>query len=159
VRVFERVSRHLPAHLTILGEGPEKGLAQELAAELGLCGRITFSSTACCVPSETRAAHLSLLLSDYESFGLSALEAMACGTPVAASASGGLPEVIDDGQTGLLCPVGDVATTADAVIALLSDRGKWERMSSAAAHAAHTRFGIETVVPLYEQLYERTLKP
>jgi len=157
MRVFERVNRSLPAHLTILGEGPEKGLAQELAAELGLCDRVTFTSTARCVPSATRAAHLSLLLSDYESFGLSALEAMACGTPVAASDSGGLPEVIDHGQTGLLCPVGDVSATADAVIALLSDREKWERMSRAAAAAARDRFGLETVVPLYERLYDRVL--
>ncbi len=157
VRVFAGVQAQLPARLTILGEGPEKGLAQELAAELGLCGKIAFASTADDVPAVMRSAHLNLLLSDHESFGLSALEGMACGTPVAASDSGGLPEVIAEGRTGLLCPVGEVACTVVKAAALLKDRAEWERMSRTAAADARERFGVERVVPRYEALYERVL--
>lgn len=155
VRVFHLVQNALPARMTILGEGPEQGSARELASELGLCAKITFTSTPDDVPAIMRSAHLKLLLSDYESFGLSAIEAMASGTPVAGSDSGGLREVIEDGSTGLLCRVGDVKQTARRAVALLSDRRTWERMSARAAAAARARFGLETIVPLYEALYER----
>jgi N-acetyl-alpha-D-glucosaminyl L-malate synthase BshA len=157
VRVFAGIQDQLPARLTILGEGPEKGLAQELTAELGLCSKVTFASTADDVPGVMRSAHLNLLLSDHESFGLSALEGLACGTPVAGSDSGGLPEVIDDGRTGQLCPVGEVACTVVKSVALLKNRAEWERMSRAAAIDVRERFRIERVVPRYEALYERVL--
>jgi N-acetyl-alpha-D-glucosaminyl L-malate synthase BshA len=92
IRVFQEVQRHLPARLTVLGDGPEKGLAEELAAELGLTPHVTFTRAGQDMPEFMRAAHCNLLLSEYESFGLSALEGLACGTPVAASAAGGLPQ-------------------------------------------------------------------
>ncbi len=158
VRVFAEVQRKLPARLTILGEGPQKGLAQELAAELNVCNRVTFTSTASDVPAMMRSAHVCLLLSDYESFGLAALEALACGTPVAASNSGGLPEVIDHGRNGLLCGVGDVSCTAREVVSLLGDRERWEKMSADAATLARERFGLQAIVPLYEELYKRVLE-
>ena len=109
------------------------------------------------MPAEYRSAHLCLLLSDYESFGLSALEAMACGTPVAVSAGGGLPEVVSHKETGLLCPVGDAQCTAKAAVALLKSRRRWEKMSAAAAAAARGRFGVDGIVPQYEALYEKVL--
>jgi L-malate glycosyltransferase len=157
VRVFAGVQDQLPARLTILGEGPEKGLAQELVAELGLCEKVTFASTADDVPAVMRSAHLNLLLSDHESFGLSALEGLACGTPVAGSDSGGLPEVIAEGRTGLLCPVGEVACTVVKAVALLKNRTEWEQMSSTAAADVRERFRVERVVPRYEALYERVM--
>ncbi|MFH1144803.1 MAG: N-acetyl-alpha-D-glucosaminyl L-malate synthase BshA [Candidatus Eisenbacteria bacterium] len=157
IRVFAEVQKHLPAHLTVLGEGPEKGLAEELAAELGLERKVRFTSTADSMPAAMKSAHLKLLLSDYESFGLAALEAMACGTPVAASASGGLPEVITHGETGLLCPVGDVACISGQVIGLLGDRARWEAMSRSAAAEASRRFRLEAILPHYEELYQRLL--
>ncbi len=157
IRVFQRVQEEIPARLTVLGEGPEKGIAEELAAELDLCSRVTFTSTAQDVPAALRSAHLMLLLSDYESFGLSALESMACGTPVAASNSGGLPEVIDHGVTGLLCPVGNPAAAAREIISLLRNREDWSAMSRKCALAAKTRFGIDKVIPHYETLYEEVL--
>jgi N-acetyl-alpha-D-glucosaminyl L-malate synthase BshA len=155
VRVFHLVQKALPARLTILGEGPEQGPARELVSELGLSGRVTFTSTSEDVPAMMRSAHLKMLLSDYESFGLSAIEAMASGTPVVGSNSGGLREVIEDGRTGLLCKVGDVEGTARRAIALLSDRDRWELMSAQAVAAVRSRFGLEAIVPLYEALYER----
>ena len=158
VRVFYEVQKRLPARLTILGEGPEKGLAEELAAELQISSKVTFASTARDMPTYMRSAHLNLLLSDYESFGLSALEALACGTPVAASATGGLPEVIDHDRTGLMCPVGDVACIAREIVSLLSDRERWEAMSRSAATDAAARFALETIVPIYERLYQRLLE-
>jgi N-acetyl-alpha-D-glucosaminyl L-malate synthase BshA len=157
VRVFAGVEAQLPARLTILGEGPEKGLAQELVAELGLCSKVTFTSTAEDVPAVMRSAHLNLLLSDHESFGLSALEGLACGTPVAGSDSGGLPEVIEEGRTGLLCPVGEVACTVVKSLALLGNRAEWERMSREAAADVRERFRVERVVPRAEALYARVL--
>jgi N-acetyl-alpha-D-glucosaminyl L-malate synthase BshA len=157
VRVFHCIQSELPARMTILGEGPEKGSARELASELGLCGKITFASTADDVPAVMRSAHLKMLLSDYESFGLSAIEAMASGTPVAGSDSGGLREVIEDGRTGLLCKVGGIEETARRAIALLSDREAWERMSLAAVAGVRARFGLETIVPMYEELYEKVI--
>jgi L-malate glycosyltransferase len=158
IRVFHNVQRELPARLTILGEGPEKGLAQELVAELGVSDKVDFTSTAVDVAGVLRSAHVNLLLSDYESFGLSALEGMACGTPVAATASGGLPEVITYGSTGLMCPVGDVACSTLGVLALLRDREAWEAMSRNAAADVRARFDLELIVPRYEQLYERLLQ-
>lgn len=158
VRVFHGIRKHLPAHLTILGEGPEKGLARELVAQLGLCGHVTFDSTADDVPAMMRSAHLVLMLSDYESFGLSALEAMACGTPVLASDSGGLPEVIDHDCTGILTPVGDVATAVARGVALLQDRARWDAMSEATAADVRQRFTLQRMLPQYEALYARVLQ-
>ena len=155
VRVFAEVRRRLPARLTILGEGPEKGLAEELVAELNLQDAVRFASTPDTVPEVMRSAHMNLLLSEYESFGLSALEALACGTPSAASHAGGLPEVIDHGRTGILCPVGDVSCIAAHVVEVLRDRPRWEGMSRAAAEDAARRFGLEAIVPAYEALYKR----
>jgi L-malate glycosyltransferase len=158
IRVFELVQKQIPAHLTILGEGPQKGLAAEMSAELGLCSKICFTSTAKNVPQALANTHLKLLLSDYESFGLAALEAMACGTPVAASNRGGLPEVIRDNVTGLLCELSDINLCADRIVALLKDRARWEAMSNAAVEVANEEFSVSKIVPQYEALYERILE-
>jgi N-acetyl-alpha-D-glucosaminyl L-malate synthase BshA len=157
IRVFDGIQAQLPARLTVLGEGPEKGLAQELVAELGLEGKVAFASTSDDVPAVMRSGHLKLLLSDHESFGLSALEAMACGTPVLASRSGGLKEVIDPNRTGILSPVGDVAGGVSAAVALLRQKDQWERMSRAAVQTARERFDQEQIVQRYEELYTRLI--
>lgn len=157
LRVFGKVQRQIPARLVMVGDGPERGLAQELAGELGLGHRVDFVGPQVAVENLYRRSHLFLLLSDYESFGLSALEAMACGTPVVASKAGGLPEVVKDNVTGLLCEVGAIRETADRVIALLKDRARWEAMAQAAPFDAAHRFCTDDVLPWYEKLYERVM--
>jgi glycosyltransferase involved in cell wall biosynthesis len=100
-------------------------------------------------------ADLFLLPSASESFGLSALEALACGVPVVASNAGGLSEVVRDGETGALCPVGDVDGMASAGVTILRDPERWRTMSAAAAADARDRFGLDAVVSQYEDLYRR----
>jgi glycosyltransferase involved in cell wall biosynthesis len=102
-------------------------------------------------------ADLFLLPSENESFGLSALEALACGVPVVASNAGGIPEVIQEGITGALRDVGDVDAMAAAAIGILSDDARWERMSVAAAADARHRFSEDRVIGQYEETYEDAL--
>jgi len=158
VRVFNEVQKHLPARLLVLGNGPEKGMAQELAAQLGISNRVSFDGMSTDMETRLRSAHLYLLLSDYESFGLSALEAMACGVPVAVSDAGGLREVVDQNESGLLFPVPNDEYIGREIANLLGDKNRWEAMSAKAATAAHGRFGIDIIVPHYERLYKKTIE-
>jgi glycosyltransferase involved in cell wall biosynthesis len=98
-----------------------------------------------------------LLPSDAESFGLAALEAMACGVPVVGTAAGGLPEVVADGVEGFLRPVGDVDGMADAALQLLEDPSRWQRFSAAARRRAEQDFPTDGLVSRYRALYEETL--
>jgi N-acetyl-alpha-D-glucosaminyl L-malate synthase BshA len=157
IRVFHGVQKEVPARLMILGDGPDKGTAKELAAQLGICDKVTFNGISCEMPDVLRSSHLYLLLSDYESFGLSALEAMACGTPVAVSAAGGLLEIVNHGETGLLCPVGDDAFAVQEIVKLLRDRAKWRAMADCAAAQARDRFNVNQLITRYEALYERAM--
>jgi len=102
-------------------------------------------------------ADLFLLPSSSESFGLSALEALACGVPVIGSDAGGLPELVRNGETGVLRPAGDVEGMAEAAVAILADRERWNAMSRLAAADARERFSLDEVVATYEQFYEYTL--
>ncbi|MBU0755265.1 MAG: N-acetyl-alpha-D-glucosaminyl L-malate synthase BshA [Planctomycetes bacterium] len=158
IRVFHRVQKAIPARLFVLGDGPEKGTAAELAAELGISDRVIFDGIRKNMARILRAAHLYFLLSDYESFGLSALEAMACGTPCAASNRGGLPEVINHQDTSLLCPVRAEPATIRLIVNLLSDRDRWAKMSARAAAVACDRFSLNRIVPLYEALYKKAIE-
>ena len=157
IRVFQQVQKALPARLVVLGDGPEKGMAAELVSELGLSDRVSFDGISREMPRVLRSAHLYLLLSDYESFGLSALEAMACGTPVAVSYSGGLPEVVAGGKGGILCPVDDTTYAATEIVKLLKDPEKWLTASNEAAAVARERFSANILIPQYESLYQRAL--
>jgi N-acetyl-alpha-D-glucosaminyl L-malate synthase BshA len=157
VRAFERIRRSIDAKLVMIGDGPQRGDAAELAAELNISTHVEFPGKQVDIEQAYRDAHLFLLLSDYESFGLSALEAMACGTPVVATRAGGLVEVVDDGVAGRLCPVGDVDAVAEAALAIVGDRESWVSHSEASKRHARANFCKELIVPMYEQFYERVL--
>lgn len=152
-RIFYHVHKQIPARLMLLGKGPELGLVRELCSELNMCGSVDIVGSRPDIENAMKQSHLFLLMSQYESFGLSALEALACGVPVAASRAGGLPEVIEDGVSGMLEPVGDVHAMADRIVALLTDRPAWEAMSRAAAKRSR-HFENTKMIKQYETLYE-----
>ena len=157
VEVFHGIWREMPARLVLIGDGPERPRAQERAAELGLDEAVLFLGKHASVDELLACADLFLLPSESESFGLAALEAMACGAPVVASRVGGLPEVVPHGDAGYLLPVGDVEGMAEAGVELLADDARWSRASEAARAVAVERFSAAKVVPVYEDYYRRVL--
>ncbi len=157
VRVFAGVAAALPARLVLVGDGPERPRAQALAEELGVAERVTFLGKHTSVEELLSCCDLFLLPSESESFGLAALEAMACGAPVLATAVGGVPEVVEDGATGALLPVGDVEGMVEAAIRILSEPGVAQAMGRQAREVAVSRFAADHIVPLYESYYRRVL--
>ncbi|GMV07540.1 MAG: N-acetyl-alpha-D-glucosaminyl L-malate synthase BshA [Gemmatimonadota bacterium] len=157
VEVFARISRKVDARLVLVGDGPERPRALDRAEELGVRPRILFLGKHASVDELLACADLFLLPSENESFGLAALEAMACGAPVVASDTGGIPEVVTHGETGYLFAPGSVAEMAEAGTAILTDPALWTRLSQAGRQVAVERFSASSVVPLYERLYERVL--
>ena len=156
VRIFARVREEMPAVLVLVGDGPERGATEAVVTELGLEKDVRFLGKLHVVVDVLQAADLFLLPSTTESFGLGALEAMACGVPVVASDVGGIPEVVIDGKTGILKPPEDLHGMADGAIELLGDEKRW-RDASAAAVARARNFSTDRVVPSYEALYEKVV--
>ena len=155
--IFERIHRQIPSRLLLIGDGPERSLAEGLARSRGFDAATTFLGNVAAIETILPVGKLFLLPSDKESFGLAALEAMACGVPVIGTAAGGLPEVVEDGVTGFLRPVGDVDGMAEAGIALVGDEERWKAFSAAARTHSVERFPTRTIVARYRALYERTL--
>ena len=157
VEVFARVAAAVPARLMMIGDGPDRSAAEHLAVRLGVAGRIHFLGKQDNVNELLPLADLMLMPSEMESFGLAALEAMACGVPSIATRVGGVPELIDDGVNGLLFPVGDTEAMAAAAIALLGDEARLAAMAAAARKTASDRFCSTRIIPLYEAFYERVI--
>jgi N-acetyl-alpha-D-glucosaminyl L-malate synthase BshA len=157
VRIFARVHAEMPSALVLVGDGPERVAADEEARTLGVRDSVYFLGKLEAVAPLLSNADLFLLPSTNESFGLSALEALACGVPVVGSRVGGVPEVVRDGETGALRAVGDVDGMAAAAIEILGDPARWTAMSEEAAADARRRFALEDVVAQYEAFYERLL--
>src|SRR5580698_7529065 len=157
VKVFALVAKQVPARLVLVGDGPERSAAEYLAHELKINDRIHFLGKQDRVNELLPLADLMLMPSQLESFGLAALEAMACKVPTIATRVGGVPELIDDGVTGLLYPVGNVEAMAEGAIQLLKDRNRLEIMRDEARKTARTRFCSTLVLPLYEKYYETVL--
>lgn len=157
VLIFNEVNKHIPSKLLFVGDGPERAVAEDLSRRLGICDEIRFVGKQEQMEDILAIADLFLLTSDYESFGLAALEAMAAGVPVVSTNAGGLPEVIVEGVTGYMGNVGDVDTMSAKAISILQDDATLENFrKGASAHAK--QFDIHNIVPLYEELYEKFLE-
>jgi N-acetyl-alpha-D-glucosaminyl L-malate synthase BshA len=157
IRIFAAVNRELPSVLVMIGDGPDRPAAEEEARMLGVEQSVSFLGKLDQIAPLLAAADLFLLPSQTESFGLSALEALASGVPVVGSDAGGLPEVIRNGETGILCQVGDIAGMAAAALEILQDRKRWAEMSKLASDDARERFSRDAIVTKYESLYQRSL--
>ncbi|HET8771738.1 MAG TPA: N-acetyl-alpha-D-glucosaminyl L-malate synthase BshA [Gemmatimonadaceae bacterium] len=156
VRVFAKVRASVPSVLVMVGDGPDRSAAEDEARALGVSADVRFLGKIDAVAPLLAAADLYVFPSESESFGLSALEALASGVPVVATRVGGLPEVVKDGETGALCALGDVDGMAKAAVRLL-EPDVWARTSKAAAADARARFAMADVVAQYEHLYGEAL--
>jgi N-acetyl-alpha-D-glucosaminyl L-malate synthase BshA len=157
VKIFARVLNEVPARLVLVGDGPDRSAAEWLAHELQINDKINFLGKQERVNELLPLADLMLMPSQLESFGLAALEAMACRVPTIATNVGGVPELIDHGINGLLFSVGDVDAMAEGAIRLLKDRELLDIMRDAARKTARSRFCSTLVLPLYVKYYEQIL--
>jgi N-acetyl-alpha-D-glucosaminyl L-malate synthase BshA len=153
VRAFSKIAPRVPARLLMVGDGPDRAPAEMLARELGVADRVVFLGKQMRVAHLLPIADVMLVPSEMESFGLAALEAMACGVPAVASRVGGLPEVVTDGVDGYLVAVGDTNAVAEAALRLLEDSALHSRVAAAARHTAETRFTTTEIIPQYEKFY------
>ena len=157
VRIFAQVAREVPAQLVLVGDGPDRSAAEWLAHDLQIHEKVHFMGKQERVDELLPLADLMVMPSELESFGLAALEAMACKVPSIATRVGGVPELIDDGVTGLLYPVGNVDDMAAGAVALLKDRDRLEAMREAGRRTAQKRFCSSLVVPQYVRYYQSVL--
>lgn len=158
IHAFARLDADLNARLILIGDGPMVRDCKDLAHRLGVSSHIRFLGSVDTPWELLPHADLFLLPSEHESFGLAALEAMSCGLPVVASNAGGLPEVVEDGVSGFLCPVGDHDALAGAITHLLRDGTLRARMSAAARARAVGEFDKSRLVGRWEDFYARVLE-
>ncbi len=158
VKIFAEILKTVPSKLLFVGDGPERPEAESLSRELQICDDIRFVGKQEQMEEIIAISDLFVLPSEYESFGLAALEAMAAGVPVISSNAGGLPEINIEGSTGYLANVGDVDTMSKRAIELLTDDARHELFSNNAREQAD-KFDLHNVVPLYETLYDTFLVP
>ncbi len=156
VRIFAEVNKKIPGKLLFVGDGPERPVAEDLCRELNLCDEIRFVGRQEQMEEILAVADLFLLTSDYESFGLAALEAMAAGVPVISTNVGGLPEININGVTGFLSDVGDIKGMSEHAIEILQDDAVLKKFKGNATAQAK-KFDIHNIVPKYEALYNRFL--
>lgn len=154
VKVFAQVQQAMPAQLVLVGDGPDRSAAEWLAHDLHIQNKIHFLGKQESVNELLPLADLMLLPSELESFGLAALEAMACKVPSIATRVGGVPELIEDGANGLLYSVGDTDGMAKGAIALLRDRARLREMGDTCRRTAQKRFCSTLVIPQYVKFYE-----
>jgi N-acetyl-alpha-D-glucosaminyl L-malate synthase BshA len=155
--VFRGVAAKMKARLVLIGDGPDRLSLERRVMEDDLRDEVLFVGEQQDLPTWLSAAGVFLLPSSQESFGMAALEAMACEVPVVASRVGGLPEVIDDGVTGYLCDADDVDGMIEKTIEVLNDAPGRVRIGRAAADVVRSKYSAEAIVPMYEDFYERTV--
>ena len=157
VEVFARIAPIVPSRLLLIGDGPERSAAEFLALKHGIADRINFLGKQDNVNELLALADLMIMPSEMESFGLAALEAMACRVPAIATRVGGVPELIEHEVNGLLYEVGDITHMAAGALSLLTDPDRLEAMSHAARQTAQDRFCTTRIIPVYEGYYRRIL--
>jgi N-acetyl-alpha-D-glucosaminyl L-malate synthase BshA len=157
VEIFATVRAEIPSKLLMIGDGPERTIAEWLVREKGLTKDVYFLGKQNQVQELLNCADVLLLPSEIESFGLAALEGMACGVPAVCSEVGGLPEVIRNGVEGFLVPGHDVKTMAARTLEIVTNPHRREQMGIAARERASTTFCSQKIIPLYENLYQRIL--
>jgi L-malate glycosyltransferase len=158
VEIFDRVQKKIPSKLVMIGDGPDRSSAEWLAKKKKISDKIIFLGKADNIHEKLPVADLMLMPSELESFGLAALEAMACKVPAIATNVGGVPELIDHGSTGYLADVGDVDTMAKYAVEILSDEAKLRNMGEAARFEAQARFCSSKIILRYEEFYARVLE-
>jgi L-malate glycosyltransferase len=154
INVFAEVNKHIPSKLMMVGDGPERPVAEDLARQLGVADDVRFVGKQDQMEDIMNVSDIFLLTSEYESFGLSALEAMAAGAIVISTNAGGLPEINIDGVTGFMADVGDVKTMSDKAIEVLKNETLLNKMKKQANEQA-CKFDIQNIIPLYEKLYSK----
>jgi N-acetyl-alpha-D-glucosaminyl L-malate synthase BshA len=158
VEIFARVLKKTKARLVMVGDGSERTNCIHRARCLGVADQCVFVGKQARIVDYLCASDILLLPSEQESFGLAALEAMACELPIIASRVGGLPEVVDDGETGFLSPVGDVDKMADDAVRLLTDKKLRRQMGRRARESAISRYSTDKIIPQYIEFYERIIQ-
>jgi L-malate glycosyltransferase len=156
VHIFYEVNKHIPSKLLFVGDGPERVSAEQLCRQLGVCDDVRFVGKQEQMEDILAIADLFLLTSEYESFGLAALEAMAAGVPVVSTNAGGLPEIMIEGYNGFMGNVGDVQTMSRMAIEILKDEDRLQQFKNNAVQQAKV-FDIQNIIPLYEKLYDTVL--
>jgi N-acetyl-alpha-D-glucosaminyl L-malate synthase BshA len=157
IRILAETLKHEPARLLMAGDGPDRGPAEHLARELKVDRQVSFLGKQNHVERLIPLAHVLLMPSEMESFGLAALEAMACGVVPVATRVGGVPELITDGEDGYLEQPGDIAGQAARVVELLRNDELHNRMAMAGRWNAAERFCTEKIIPQYERYYEQVV--
>jgi len=156
VKIFAEINRQIPSKLLFVGDGPDRFDAENLSRELGIIEDIRFIGKQEQIEEILAVSDLFILPSEYESFGLAALEAMAAGVPLISSDAGGLPEININGKTGFMSPVGDVASMSRQAITILENDDVLKTFKANAYEQAK-KFDINNIVPIYERLYDRFL--
>ncbi|MGG0890622.1 N-acetyl-alpha-D-glucosaminyl L-malate synthase BshA [Cytobacillus horneckiae] len=157
VKSFARISEKIKAKLLLVGDGPQMNTVVQLVENMGLSEKVLFLGKQDNLAELYSLSDLMLLLSEKESFGLVALEAMACGVPCIGTNVGGIPEVISDGENGFICELGDIHGIAEKAVALLNDKELHQMFSEHAVSTVRTSFNANKVVSEYEQIYYQLL--
>ena len=158
IEIFDRVRKKIPCRLLLIGDGPDRSRAEWLAVTKGIHNDVLFLGKQDEIHEKLSLADILLLPSELESFGLAALEAMACEVVPITTRVGGLPEVIEHGVSGYMADVGDVEAMARYTVELLSDDKRLQEMRKAARRVAQSRFCASRIIPQYEEFYRRIVE-
>ncbi len=157
LKIFAKVLQEIPAKLVLVGDGPDRSECERLCRQLGICDNVRFLGKQDGLVEILNASDIFLIPSQSESFGLAALEAMACGLPVISSSVGGLPELVRHNETGYIAEIGDIDRMAKYTIDLLTNDRKYKLFSNNARERTVSLFDKKIVIPQYEEYYHKFL--